>query len=31
LAENKKLDDKYKDHKLTGNFKDLKEYHVKLG
>jgi mRNA interferase YafQ len=29
LAENKKLDDKYKDHKLTGNFKDLKECHVK--
>ncbi|MCX6075906.1 MAG: type II toxin-antitoxin system mRNA interferase toxin, RelE/StbE family [Campylobacterales bacterium] len=25
----KKLDDKYKDHKLTGNFKDLKECHVK--
>ncbi|MDO8455221.1 MAG: type II toxin-antitoxin system YafQ family toxin [Sulfurimonas sp.] len=29
LAENKKLDDKYKDHKLNGNFKDLKECHVK--
>jgi mRNA interferase YafQ len=29
LAQNEKLDEKYKDHKLTGNFKDLKECHVK--
>ncbi len=29
LAENKKLDNKYKDHNLTGNFKDLKECHIK--
>jgi len=29
LANNKTLDEKYKDHKLTGNFKDLKECHVK--
>ena len=26
---NEKLDDKYKEHKFTGNFKDLKECHVK--
>jgi len=29
LAENKTLDEKYKDHKLTGDFKDLRECHVK--
>ena len=29
LASDKKLDEKYKDHILTGNFKDLKECHVK--
>ena len=29
LAENEELNEKYKDHKLTGNFKDLKECHVK--
>jgi mRNA interferase YafQ len=29
LAQNTKLDEKYKDHKLTGNFKDLRECHVK--
>ncbi len=29
LVNNEKLDDKYKDHKLTGNFKDLKECHIK--
>lgn len=29
LAQNEKLDEKYKEHKLTGNFKDLKECHVK--
>lgn len=29
LAQNKQLDEKYKDHKLTGNFKDLRECHVK--
>jgi len=29
LAENKKLEEKYKDHRLTGNFKDLRECHVK--
>ena len=29
LSQNKELDEKYKDHKLTGNFKDLKECHVK--
>ena len=29
LAENKILDEKYKDHKLTGDFKDLRECHVK--
>jgi len=29
LAQNITLDEKYKDHKLTGNFKDLRECHVK--
>ncbi|HUH42242.1 MAG TPA: type II toxin-antitoxin system YafQ family toxin [Sulfurimonas sp.] len=29
LANNEILDEKYKDHKLTGNFKDLKECHIK--
>jgi len=29
LAQNSELDEKYKDHKLTGNFKDLRECHVK--
>jgi len=29
LAQNIKLNEKYKDHKLTGNFKDLKECHIK--
>ena len=29
LVQNEKLDEKYKDHKLTGNFKDLKECRVK--
>ena len=29
LAQNTKLDEKYKDHKLTGNFKDLRECHIK--
>jgi len=29
LAQNIELEGKYKDHKLTGNFKDLREYHVK--
>ena len=29
LAQNTILDEKYKDHKLTGNFKDLRECHVK--
>jgi len=29
LANNQTLDEKYKEHKLTGNFKDLKECHVK--
>lgn len=29
LAENKKLEEKYKDYRLTGNFKDLRECHVK--
>jgi len=29
LAQNSELDKKYKDHKLTGNFKDLRECHVK--
>ena len=29
LAQKGKLSEKYKDHKLTGNFKDLRECHVK--
>jgi len=29
LTQNEQLDEKYKDHKLTGNFKDLRECHVK--
>ena len=29
LAQNTILDEKYKDHNLTGNFKDLRECHVK--
>jgi mRNA interferase YafQ len=29
LAQNMELEEKYKDHKLTGNFKDLRECHVK--
>ncbi len=29
LTQNNELDEKYKDHKLTGNFKDLRECHVK--
>jgi len=29
LANNEELDTKYKDHKLTGNSKDLRECHVK--
>jgi len=29
LAHNKVLEEKYKDHKLTGNFKDLRECHIK--
>ena len=29
LAQNTELKEKYKDHKLTGNFKDLREYHIK--
>jgi len=29
LVENISLDEKYKDHKLTGNFKDLRECHIK--
>jgi len=29
LAQNITLDEKYKDHKLIGNFKDLRECHVK--
>ena len=29
LTQNSELDEKYKDHKLTGNFKDLRECHVK--
>lgn len=30
LTKNTELEEKYKDHKLTGNFKDLRECHVKL-
>lgn len=29
LVNNEVLDEKYKDHKLTGNFKDLRECHIK--
>lgn len=29
LAQNTELEEKYKDHKLTGNIKDLRECHVK--
>ena len=29
LAQNAELEEKYKDHKLTGNFKDLRECHIK--
>ena len=29
LAQNQELEEKYKDHKFTGNFKDLRECHVK--
>ena len=29
LAQNSELEEKYKDHKLGGNFKDLRECHVK--
>ena len=29
LAQNTELEEKYKDHKLTGNFKDLRECHIK--
>lgn len=29
IAQNKELEEKYKDHKLTGNFKDLRECHIK--
>lgn len=29
LADGKQLDQKYKDHKLIGNFKDLRECHLK--
>lgn len=29
LAQNISLNEKYKDHRLTGNFKDLRECHVK--
>ena len=29
LVQNRELEEKYKDHKLTGNFKDLRECHVK--
>jgi len=29
LVQNIELEEKYKDHKLTGNFKDLRECHVK--
>ena len=29
LVSGETLDEKYKDHKLTGNFKDLRECHVK--
>ena len=29
LVQNEELDEKYKDHKLTGNFKYLRECHIK--
>ena len=29
LAQNKVLEEKHKDHKLTGNFRDLRECHIK--
>ena len=29
LAQNIELNEKYKDHKLTGNFKELRECHIK--
>jgi mRNA interferase YafQ len=29
LVQNRELDKKYKDHKLTGNFKELRECHIK--
>jgi len=29
LSQNIELEEKYKDHKLTGNFKDLRECHIK--
>jgi mRNA interferase YafQ len=29
LAQNMELEEKYKDHKLTGNFRDLRECHIK--
>ena len=29
LVQNKTLDEKYKNHQLSGNFKDLKECHIK--
>ena len=29
LANNEEFHEKYKDHKVTGNFKDLRECHVK--
>lgn len=29
LVNKQTLDEKYKDHKLTGNFKDMKECHIK--
>jgi len=29
LTQNSALDEKYKDHKLTGDFKDLRECHIK--
>jgi len=29
LTKNEELEEKYKDHKLTGNFKDFRECHIK--
>ena len=29
LVQNEELDERYKDHKLTGNFKYLRECHIK--